>query len=185
MDSMPVYKLQQCARGSPPLLPAIFILEQLILQEPLEYVTSNLTLDPGSWKASSSVHSQQPLSHWQVRMNFTSNDPAYLGHFVIESEEFFIVTAAHDSPNCTSTSTSTTAPASTPTGSSAGSGGGNSAVSAGGGGAVQSGSATDGGNPAQSSGPVSGKNGALVLIPGLYTTLFGVWSLGFLLVFMQ
>ncbi|KAF7369521.1 BTB domain-containing protein [Mycena venus] len=82
-----------------------------------EYITSNITLDPGSWK---------------VRMNFTIFAPAnYPGAFSLESEEFFIVADSSSKPNCTTSSSSSASasgagsgtvpaqsnPASTPSGS--------------------------------------------------------------------
>ncbi|KAJ6533416.1 hypothetical protein DFH09DRAFT_1284426 [Mycena vulgaris] len=61
-----------------------------------QYITSNITLDPGSWKA---------------RVNFTVFSPAnYPGKFTMESEEFFIVPDSNSTPNCTASTTSGASP---------------------------------------------------------------------------
>ncbi|KAJ7061251.1 hypothetical protein C8F01DRAFT_1139428 [Mycena amicta] len=73
---------------------------QLDLFSDMSYATSNVTLNPGSWK---------------VRLNFTSEDPAYPGTFSVESEPFFVVATTGDKPNCTAVGGSAT-----PSGGSAG-----------------------------------------------------------------
>ncbi|KAJ7266074.1 hypothetical protein C8J57DRAFT_1329355 [Mycena rebaudengoi] len=58
----------------------------------MSYTTSNITLNPGSWK---------------IRTNFTIFKPApYPGVFSLESEEFFIMADVNSQPTCTSPSSS-------------------------------------------------------------------------------
>ncbi|KAF7378413.1 BTB domain-containing protein [Mycena sanguinolenta] len=127
---------------------------QLALDATILYMTNNVTLDPGSWK---------------VRMNFTVLAPSnYPGVFSLQSEEFFVVAASGDSPNCTSSSSTASASSASTSGGNPTSTSGASAPS----GTTPtqshqtSASATSGGtNPAQSSPAPSSNMASMPLNP--------------------
>jgi len=60
----------------------------LIILEPISFITSNITLDPGSWK---------------FRANFTNNNPLYPGKYSVVSDTFYVI-AASGQPICNVTS---------------------------------------------------------------------------------
>ncbi|KAJ6576821.1 hypothetical protein B0H10DRAFT_2236195 [Mycena sp. CBHHK59/15] len=88
----------------------------------LVYDISQITLDPGSWKASlhftpTRGHSQ-PKYLLQMRTNFTSPDPHNPGPFVVYSDEVFIVAASYTPcpPNSTSSALGPGATSAAPSG---------------------------------------------------------------------